>query len=97
MTKPVPAACVSCSRGRCCGRARPPGWPPPKKRSSRSSLPPPLPPPPKNSLISCARCLEVLRMLTTAGDIAFAMLRKVLASTGPLSGALFIGGAAAVV
>ena len=35
-------------------------------------------------------------MLTTAGLIALAMLRKVLASTGPLSGALFIGGAAMV-
>ena len=70
-------------------------WPrrpwPPKKRSSRSSLPPP--PPPKNSVISWARCFEVLRMFTTAGDIALAMLRNVPASTGPLSGALFIGGA----
>ena len=36
-------------------------------------------------------------MFTTAGDIALAMLRNVLASTGPLSGALFIGGAAIVV
>ena len=33
-------------------------------------------------------------MFTTAGDIALAMLRNVPASTGPLSGALFIGGAA---
>jgi hypothetical protein len=35
-------------------------------------------------------------MLTTAGDTALAMLRKVVASTGPLSGALFIGGAVTV-
>ena len=49
-----------------------------------------------HSVISWARCFEVLRMFTTAGDIALAMLRKVLASTGPLSGALFMGGAATV-
>ena len=36
-------------------------------------------------------------MLTTAGDTALAMLRNVLASTGPLSGALFMGGAAMAV
>ena len=36
-------------------------------------------------------------MFTTAGDTVLAMFRKVLASTGPLSGALFIGGAATIV
>ena len=34
--------------------------------------------------------------LTTAGLMALAMFRKVAASTGPLSGALFMGGAAMV-
>ena len=32
----------------------------------------------------------------SGGDIALAMFRNVAASTGPLSGALFIGGAAAI-
>ena len=35
-------------------------------------------------------------MLTTIGVAAFAMLRKVGASSGPVSGALFIGGTAIV-
>jgi len=35
-------------------------------------------------------------MKTTAGSVAFAMLRKVWASIGPVTGALFIGGAAIV-
>jgi hypothetical protein len=32
-------------------------------------------------------------MFTTAGDTAFAMSRNVVAETGPVIGALFIGGA----
>ncbi len=36
-------------------------------------------------------------MFTTAGDTVLAMLRNVLASTGPLSGALFMGGGAMAV
>jgi hypothetical protein len=35
-------------------------------------------------------------MLTTIGDCAFAMLLKVVASMGPLSGALFVAGTAMV-
>jgi hypothetical protein len=35
-------------------------------------------------------------MLTTVGVTAFAMFRKVAASTGPLSGALFAAGAGIV-
>ena len=35
-------------------------------------------------------------MLTTAGLIALAMVRNVPASTGPLNGALFMGGGAMV-
>jgi hypothetical protein len=35
-------------------------------------------------------------MLTTAGDTALAMSRKVFADSGPVSGALFMGGAATV-
>ena len=35
-------------------------------------------------------------MFTTAGDTALAMFRNVVASTGPASGALFIGGATTV-
>jgi hypothetical protein len=37
-----------------------------------------------------------VRMLTTVGVIAFAMLRKVSAPIAPVSGALFIGGTAIV-
>ena len=35
-------------------------------------------------------------MLTTIGDCALAMLRNVVASTGPLSGALLVAGIARV-
>jgi hypothetical protein len=35
-------------------------------------------------------------MFTTIGLCSFAMLRKVAMSTGPLSGALFIGGTVSV-
>ena len=35
-------------------------------------------------------------MLTTIGDCALAMFRNVVASTGPLSGALFVAGIASV-
>ena len=35
-------------------------------------------------------------MLTTMGDCAFAIVRKVVASTGPLSGALLVAGIASV-
>ena len=35
-------------------------------------------------------------MFTTIGACAFAMLRKVSADSGPVSGALFIGGTAIV-
>ena len=35
-------------------------------------------------------------MLTTIGDCALAMLRNVVASTGPLSGALLVAGIASV-
>ena len=45
---------------------------------------------------SCAFAFISVRMLTTIGVAAFAMLRKVDASSGPVSGALFIGGTAMV-
>ncbi len=35
-------------------------------------------------------------MFTTAGETVFAMSRNVVAVSGPVSGALFIGGAATV-
>jgi hypothetical protein len=37
-----------------------------------------------------------VRIFTTAGDASLAMSRKVEAEMGPVSGALFIGGAATV-
>ncbi len=92
MMKPEPAACVMrgcCRRGACCPRGFCPPAPGPKNRSSRSS-------PPKNSLRSCVRCRDSVRMLTTIGDCALAMFRKVVASTGPLSGALLVDGIARV-
>ena len=42
------------------------------------------------------RCRDSVRMLTTAGITVFAMSRNVVAVSGPVSGALFIGGAATV-
>jgi hypothetical protein len=63
--------------------------PGPKNRSNSSS-------PPKNSLRSCVRCLDSVRMLTTIGDCDFAIVRNVVASTGPLSGALLVDGIASV-
>ena len=63
--------------------------PAPKKRRSRSS---PAAPPPKNSVSSCVRARASVRMFTTVGVCALAMLRNVVASIGPLSGALFIAG-----
>jgi hypothetical protein len=88
-----PAAWVTrgCWRRCICPRG---DWPPccpgaPKNRSSRSSLP-------KNSLRSCVRCRDSVRMLTTIGDCDFAMLRNVVASTGPASGALLVAGIANV-
>ena len=42
------------------------------------------------------RCRDSVRMLTTAGDDSLAMSRKVEAVSAPVSGALFIGGAATV-
>jgi hypothetical protein len=91
MMKPVPAPMVSESG--CCRRPRGPGCPggcgappPPKKRRSRSS------PPPKNCVRSCVRWRDSVRMFTTVGICALAMLRKVEASIGPPSGLLFIGG-----
>ena len=70
---------ATCSRG-AAGRAALPPPPPPKNRSSRSSLPPP---PPKNSVRSCDFCFISVRMLTTDGLTALAMLRNVLASIWP--------------
>ena len=97
MMKPEPAACVSRSRGACrrgAGRlsAAPAAWPE-EPLEQIVALPPP---PPKNSLRSCVRCRDSVRMLTTIGDCVFAMFRKVVASTGPLSGALLVAGIASV-
>jgi len=52
--------------------------------------------PPKKSSSSCVRWRDSVRMLTTAGDTALAISRNVAAVSGPLSGALFMGGAAIV-
>jgi hypothetical protein len=85
MMKPVPAATVGrlLPRGLlgCCG------WP--KKRRNMSS-------PPKNSVSSCSRWRDSVRMFTTVGETALAMFRKVWASTGPVSGALLAAGTASV-
>ena len=56
---------------------------------AQQSSPPP-PPPPKNSVRSCVRCRDSVRMLTTVGICVLAMFRNVVASIGPPSGALFI-------
>ena len=42
------------------------------------------------------RCRDSVRMFTTAGMTVLAMSRNVLAVSGPVSGALFIGGATIV-
>ena len=52
--------------------------------------------PPKNSVSSCSRWRDSVRMLTTVGDTALAMVRKVVASIGPASGALLAAGTASV-
>ena len=85
MMKPVPAATVV-------GGAPPRlGWRGcPKKRRNNSS------PPPKNSVSSCSRCRDSVRMLTTVGETVLAMFRNVWASTGPDSGALLAAGTARV-
>ena len=53
-------------------------------------------PPPKNSVRSWLFAVIVVRMLTTVGDAAFAMLRKVSTLSAPVTGALFIAGTAMV-
>ena len=44
--------------------------------------------------MSWAFCFDLVRMFTTNGEAALAMFRKVVASTGPLSGALLADGTA---
>ena len=82
MMNPVPAPSATCSCGR---RLR---WFGPLKKGRRPS-------PPKKSVRSRVRCRCSVAMLTTIGVCAFAMLRNVVASTGPpRMGAVFTSGAA---
>ena len=83
ITKPVPTASTTCSRG---SHSRGPAG---SRRTGRSGSAPP-----KNSVRSWAFCFDLVRMFTTKGEAALAMFLKVVASTGPLSGALLADGTA---